>query len=229
MTETSNYNVSLESVRFTVASFFAKLRSRASIDTIRPLPTFLGLQPSGSEIAVNPKAFSSPSQTMDRSLPNKLKTRVKANCSYFLSNYVLVAAMTAIVVALMHPGMLFVLAIVYALWTFHAYLIRHEVVCFGVHVQNLMTVQQRFYVLFAITAVVVMWQCLIPAVIFSAISSFIIFLHASLRDTSHLEAVEGILDDEFVKKDDVEREIEEPKETDFMLPANKKSDEALKG
>ena len=56
----------------------------------------------------------------------------------------------------------------------------------GVPVHALMTVQQRFYFLLAISFVVVVWWCLLPATVFVAISAFIIMTHAALRDTSHL-------------------------------------------
>lgn len=183
---TPQLRIDVESMRLYFATIFAQMRSRVSIETIRPLPVFLGLNP-GNELAVAPKAFSSPLRTIDRSCPGKLQQRIKVNCTYFLSNYVLVASMTALVVALMHPGMLITVAVVYGLWWVHGFLIRHELILFGIAVQNLMTVQQRFYVLFIITALCIAFACLVPALIFVFISTLIIVCHASLRDTSQLD------------------------------------------
>lgn len=178
--------VDIESIRLYLATSVAQLRSRVSIDTIRPLPVFLGLN-SGNDISVSPKAFSSPSTTLDVSCPLRIWRRVQLNFSFFLSNYALVAFMTSIVVALMHPVMLLILSIVYSLWWMHGFLIRHEVVVFGTSIQNLMTVQQRFYVLFIFTSVVIVHECLVPFAIFLGISTLIIMTHALLRDATQLD------------------------------------------
>jgi PRA1 family protein len=157
------------------------------VETIRPLNVFLGLSPGSNGIIVSPKAFSSPTTTLDMSCPSRIWRRVKLNFTYFVSNYVMIAFMVAVVVALMHPVMLLILTIVHGLWWMHGFLIRHEVVLFGTSVQNLMTVQQRFYVLFIITSFVIVFECLVPFVIFVGISMLIILTHSLLRDASQLE------------------------------------------
>jgi hypothetical protein len=88
----------------------------------------------------------------------------------------------------MHPGMLFFVGIVLGLWSLHSFMIRHELVVFGFNLGTLLTIQQRFYVLFGITTIVVIWKCLLPTVYFSAISGLIICTHAFLRDPKHIES-----------------------------------------
>ena len=129
---------------------------------------------------------------------------MKLNFAFFLSNYVLLAATVALVVALMHPGMLFFLGVVWALWSLHSFMIRHELVVFGIQVHTLLTVQQRFYTLFVITSIVVIWKCLVPTIFFALISGFLIFTHAFLRDPKHIEASGSFVDSD----DDEEEEAE---------------------
>ena len=84
---------------------------------------------------------------MDKGTPEKIRSRVKLNVAYFMSNYALLAAMTAIVVAMMHPGMVFFVAVVYFMWKAHEFLIRNSLNLFGIEVHALLTIKQRFYVL----------------------------------------------------------------------------------
>ena len=162
------------------------------MDTLRSLPMFLGVNP-GAGFCLSAEAFTPPIKKVDKASPEKIKTRVQLNFAFFLTNYVLVAAMTAVVVALMHPGMVFFLAILYGLWTLHGYMIRHELVVFGIQLHALLSVPQRFYVLFVLTAVVVILKCLAPVFIFLAISGVLILSHALLRDPKHTEYTSDLL------------------------------------
>jgi PRA1 family protein len=178
-------SINIETMRLQLSSLAARIQSRVSVDTIRSLPVFLGLSATG---CLSPVAFTPPVRKMDKSSFEKVKSRVKLNFAYFLSNYVLLAAITAIVVALMHPGMVFFLGLVYALWTIHGFLIRKELVLFGMQVHAILTVQQRFYALFVITTLVVVMKCLKPTIIFLSISGLMIVSHALLRDPKDVEA-----------------------------------------
>lgn len=113
---------------------------------------------------------------------------MKLNFAFFVSNYALVAAMVSVVVALMHPGMILAVGLIWGLWTFHHFLIRHEFVVFGFPVHSLLTIQQRFYTLFVLTVFVVVWKCLKPTILFLTISGLIIFTHSFLRDPKHIES-----------------------------------------
>lgn len=150
------------------------------------MPLFLGVNSAGA-ICFSAEAFTSPIKKLDKASPEKLKSRVALNFAFFLSNYALVAAMVALVVALMHPGMVFFVALVYAAWACHSFLIRNELEVFGIPIHSLLTIQQRFYLLFVLTAIVVVWKCLVPSLIFVSISMILIVTHAVLRDPKHIE------------------------------------------
>lgn len=190
----SSVRIDIETLRLHVSSLVARIQSRVSIETLRPLHVFLGVHPVGMCVSVG--AFTPPVKNIDKGAPEKVKSRMKLNFAYFLSNYVLVAAMVALVVALMHPGMLLFVGIVWALWGLHSFLLRNELVLFGIQVQNILTVQQRFYLLFTLTTLVVIWKCLMPTIFFLTISSFIIVSHALLRDPKNIEATVGESDED---------------------------------
>lgn len=196
-------SINIESLRLHMSSMAARIMSRVSVDTLRPLPTFLGLD-KGVGFCLSPQAFTPPIKKVDKSSPEKVKNRVLLNFNFFLSNYALMAALTGLVIALMHPGMVFFLVIVYCLWTLHSFLIRNQLVLFGVPVHALLTVQQRFYILFVITTIVVVWKCLTPTLIFVSITSLMILTHALLRDPKDVEAKNGLFDEE---EEDVEAAV----------------------
>jgi PRA1 family protein len=179
--------ISIESMRLALSSFAARVSSRVSVDTLRSLPMFLGLNP-GAGFCLSPLAFTPPVKKMDKGTPEKIRSRVKMNFAYFLSNYVLIASMTAIVIALMHPGMVFFLILLYLLWTLHAFLIRNQLVIFNIGIHSLLSVQQRFYGLFVMTTIVIIWKCLRPTLLFFTITSLLIMTHALLRDPKHIES-----------------------------------------
>ena len=178
-------SIDFESIRLHVSSWVARVQSRISLDTLRPLPVFLGINPSNS--CFSAEAFTPPVKKIDKSSLEKVKSRMKLNLSFFVSNYALVAAMVAVVVALMHPGMILSVGLIWGLWTFHHFLIRHEFVVFGLPVHSLLNIQQRFYSLFVLTTIVVLWKCLTPTIMFLTISGLIIITHAFLRDPKHIE------------------------------------------
>jgi hypothetical protein len=173
--------INIETLRLQLSGFVARIQSRVSVDTIRPLPVFLGLN-AGAGFCLSPQAFTPPVRKFDKNTPEKIKSRVRLNCAYFLSNYALLAAMTGLVVALMHPTMVFFVGIVYGLWSLHSFLIRNQLVVFGVAIHALLNVQQRFYLLFVITSLVVIIYCLAPTLVFLVISGLLILTHALLRD-----------------------------------------------
>jgi PRA1 family protein len=116
----------------------------------------------------------------------KIRNRIEQNGAYYLSNYALIAAMAAFVMLLLHPNVIFTFALLSALWWFHGYLIRHEVVVASLRVHEVFPVQHRFYILFLQSCFLILVTCLIPTVRFILISGSIILCHATFRDTSHL-------------------------------------------
>ena len=179
-------HIDFESIRLHVSSFVAKVQSRISLDTLRPLPVFLGINPSNS--CFSAEAFTPPVKKIDKSTFEKIKKRMKLNFAFFVSNYALVAAMVSVVVALMHPGMILAVGLIWGLWAFHHFLIRNEFIVFGFPVHSLLTIQQRFYTLFVLTVLVVLWKCLKPTLLFVTISGLIIVTHSFLRDPKQIES-----------------------------------------
>lgn len=155
------------------------------MDTLRPLPVFLGI--TGNNFCMSADAFTPPVKKMDKGSPEKITSRIKLNVSYFLTNYALVAFGVAVVVALMHPGMIFSLGIVWGLWLGHNYLISNELVLFNQNIGGLISISHRFYALFLITVIVVIWKCLWPAITFLVLTSVIILFHALMRDPKHID------------------------------------------
>jgi hypothetical protein len=179
----------IESLRLHTSSWLAKMQSRVRIETLRPLPEFLGIDPAAG-FCLSPGAFTPPVRKVDKGSPEKVQSRMKLNLAFFLTNYVVIAAMTAVIVALMHPGMIFFVGLVYGLWMLHAYMIRHEVVLGGVRLHSLVSVQHRFYGLLVLTVLVIIWKCLIPTLIFVAISGLLILVHAFMRDPKQIEMLD---------------------------------------
>jgi len=134
-------------------------------------------------------AFTPPVKKMDKSAPEKLTSRVKLNISFFLTNYALVAFGVAVVVALMHPSMIFSLCIVWGLWWGHNYLISNEVVVLNRNIGSLLSISHRFYVLFLLTVIVVVSKCFRPALIFFSITGVIVTAHALMRDPKHIDKI----------------------------------------
>jgi hypothetical protein len=178
----------VESLRLHLLSAIAQLRSKVSMRTLRPLPVFLGLQATEDDVfELSQDAFVPPQNLNTADAFSKVKTRVRENLNFFATNYCMIAAMTALVVTLMHPMMLIVVSLVYGLWLAHDYLIRHELVLFtSIPIQSILSVQKRFYLFLAISTVAIFLACFGPFLIFLMISAFIILTHAALRDTRHL-------------------------------------------
>ena len=164
---------------------FSNARGRISLDTIRPLPMFVGF--TGHAFCLAPEAFSPPAKKLDKSTYEKIKSRMKLNFAFFISNYALVASGVGIVVALMHPGMLLSVGAVWSLWMFHSYLISNELIVFGQNIGTLVSITQRSNALMVTTLLVVVWKCLLPAMTFVAIAGLIILSHALMRDPNHID------------------------------------------
>jgi PRA1 family protein len=181
---------SIESLRLQWSSFCARLQSHVSIETIRPLPEFLGLLNTPANIVqFSPNAFTTTPITSGgdrRVMSERIRNRIRQNGTYYLSNYALVAVMTALVILLLHPSVIFMFAFLSALWWCHGYLIRHEVVIASIRLHAIFPVQQRFYLLFLLSCLMILITCIIPTILFLFISGIIILCHAALRDTSHL-------------------------------------------
>ena len=170
-----------------------RLSERITLETLRPLPLFLGIQESksGHSFCLAAGAFSAlppPADDDDQtSVWDHLRTRLTLNGALFLTNYALVAGGVAIVIALLHPGMLLVLTVVMALWWCHDYLIHQTVMLGTYNIGAILTINQRSTVLTMLTLVAIVWKCLLPVVSFVIVSGILIGLHAISRDPQHIE------------------------------------------
>jgi PRA1 family protein len=187
--------IDFETMRHYVGSLATEIQGRVSLDTLRPLTSFLGIDRNPNSrsssscflLTLSAGAFTLPVQKLDKMTLEKVSSRMKLNGAFFLSNYVLLAVMVALVVALMHPGMIFFVALCWSLWSLHHFLISNQLVVFGINIHSLLSIQQRFYILFIVTTVVVVMKCLVPTIYFCSISALIILSHAFLRDPKHTE------------------------------------------
>ena len=160
----------------------AYIESRVTIDTVRPLNMFLGI--TGPSFCFSPLAFNAPVKKLDKSTYEKFISRLKLNFSFFLSNYALLTIGVGLVTALTHPGMIVSVAMLWALWTLHYFLISNELVIFRRNVGSLISISHRSNILIALTAFVIVWKCLRPTMTVISVSFLIILFHAMLRDPS---------------------------------------------
>lgn len=183
--ERNKIPIDAESIRVLFESLIIRLRDQVTLDTIRPLPMFLGV--SGPSWCLAAGAFAPPVKKVDKSFLEKIRARIRLNFAFFLSNYALVAFGVAVVVALSHPGMLLWVGGVWLLWLLHSFLISNEVILFGKNISMLLTIKQRSTVLSILTIVVIIWKALVPCLSFLLISGIIILSHALMRDPKHIE------------------------------------------
>ena len=168
---------------------FPKWRERLTLNTIRPLPVFLGV--TGPSICFSPEAFTPPAKKlMDKTAPEKFLTRIRLNFAFFLTNYALISVGTASIVALMHPKMMVFLAITWGLWSLHIAMIQKNISFFD----HTLTVERRSLLLSILTSIVVIRFCFIPFIITIGLSLFIVLSHAIMRDPKHIESSMNMFD-----------------------------------
>mmetsp|Transcript_13312 Transcript_13312/g.25425 ORF Transcript_13312/g.25425 Transcript_13312/m.25425 type:complete len:280 (+) Transcript_13312:46-885(+) len=173
----------IDRVMARMTSFTSKL----TMDTLRPLPLFLGV--SGPSLCIAADAFSPPislSRQTDKSSLEKMISRLSRNLNFFATNYAFLAMCTILVVALMHPSMLMYVAITWALWWFHVVVIREDVrlVIMNRDLNDIFTPKRRSWILTAWTVWVAIAKCLRPSMKGMAISGALVLFHAVMRDPS---------------------------------------------
>jgi len=186
----SKKSVSLDlvSIKAYLTGMSAYIGNRVTLDTVRPLNMFFGI--SGPSLCFSPAAFNAPVKKLDKSTYEKFQSRLKLNFAFFLSNYALLTVGVALVTALMHPGMVLSLGLIWVLWGLHTFLISNELILFGKNIGTLISISHRSTVLMILTAFVIIWKCLKPSITVVAISGLMILVHALLRDPSHVTSSE---------------------------------------
>ena len=164
-------------------SRFFSFTSKINMDTLRPLPIFLGV--TGPSFCIGADAFSSP---LFSSSDKALTTRVSRNLAYFATNYTFVALGTVLVVALMHPGMLLYVAITWGLWWLHLVVLKQDVklVVMERDLNEIISPKRRSWVLTLWTIYVAVAKCLRPSLKGLAISGALVLFHAIMRNPSKL-------------------------------------------
>lgn len=162
--------------------------SKLTMDTLRPLPLFLGV--TGPSFCIAADSFSPPISSFqaNKSTYEKFRSRMLRNLAYFATNYAFLVFGTVIVVALMHPGMLLYVGITWALWWLHIIVIREDVrmVVMDRDLNELLTPKRRSDILMLFTLWVAIGKCLKPLLIGMAISGVMILFHAVMRDPKKL-------------------------------------------
>mmetsp|Transcript_34231 Transcript_34231/g.63310 ORF Transcript_34231/g.63310 Transcript_34231/m.63310 type:complete len:239 (-) Transcript_34231:128-844(-) len=177
-----------EKFRALLVSLLSRWQERITLDTLRPLPLFLGI--TGPAFCLSPEAFNPPSRHFDKTAPEKLWARLRLNLTFFLTNYTVVLFGTALVVALMHPGMILYVGVISAMWWFHTFTLKNDIplVAFGRDLGDFLTPERRSAFLSLLSAFVGVSKCLVPVLSVLGISSLIIITHAVLRDPKHIES-----------------------------------------
>jgi len=169
-------------------SFFSQWKDRLTMDTLRPLPVFLGI--TGPAFCFAPQAFTPPTIHLDKNTKEKVQQRIKLNFAYFLTNYALIASGTSVVITLMHPIMIMFIGIMFLLWKTHDVIVQHDIPMevMGLNLGEHLSVANRTRILYTVTAAVVIVFCLIPLLMAVTISGLIIVSHAVMRDPKQVES-----------------------------------------
>mmetsp|Transcript_14593 Transcript_14593/g.21513 ORF Transcript_14593/g.21513 Transcript_14593/m.21513 type:complete len:234 (+) Transcript_14593:75-776(+) len=184
------FGIQVEKARSHMFSVLHGLSDHVSIETLRPLTTFLGTK--GHPFRVSKGAFTSPLRGLEehdkKQSLDMIQTRLSLNGAFFLTNYVFAACGIAVVISLLHPGMLFVCSVVWGLWWFHDYLIHHEVKLGPQNLGTMLSITHRSTILTVITIVATLWKCLVPVMSCIIVSTIVILFHACLRDPQQIES-----------------------------------------
>lgn len=175
----------LDRVRARIFSF----TSRINMNTLRPLPIFLGF--TGPSFCIGADAFSPPiTFSSDKTIHTheKCTSRISRNLAYFATNYALVALGTVLVVALMHPGMLFYVGITWLLWWLHLVVLKEDIklVVMEKDLNQILTPNRRSWALTVWTFYVAVAKCLHPSLKGLAISGALVLFHAIMRNPTKL-------------------------------------------
>jgi len=185
MPEYTNESSALQFISF---NSFSQCKDRITVDTLRPLPVFLGI--TGPAFCFAPQAFTPPTTHLDKNTREKIQQRIKLNFAYFLTNYALIASGTSVVITLMHPIMIMFIGIMWLLWKIHEVIVQHNIPLevMGMNLGQHLSVTNRTRILYIVTAVVVVVFCLIPFLMAIIISGLIIISHAVMRDPKQVES-----------------------------------------
>mmetsp|Transcript_19779 Transcript_19779/g.22911 ORF Transcript_19779/g.22911 Transcript_19779/m.22911 type:complete len:242 (+) Transcript_19779:120-845(+) len=191
--------IDLEKTRIFLKARFDKHKDRVSLDTIRPLPTFLGI--TGPSFCFAPDAFTPPSKHFDKTTAEKVTQRMSLNFAYFLSNYAMIFVMVFVIITLLHPAMIIYSGIVCFLWKAHNVMVKSNIplVVMEKDIGKYITVDVRTKILYLITLWVVIAYCFKPFIIVVSLTGLLVLSHAFMRDPKHIESSRHYSDDDSIQ------------------------------
>lgn len=177
----------MDETRRLLISKFTKYSDRVTMDSIRPLPVFLGM--TGTNFCLAPHAFNPPSTHIDKDTAEKYRQRMDLNIAFFISNYALISIGTCIIVILLHPKMVIFCGLLYSVWKAHNAIIKHDIplIVIDHDVGKYVTIQVRKKILYFMTFWVVVFFCLKPFILAFGLSFMMVLFHAIMRDPKHTE------------------------------------------
>jgi len=187
-TQTDKRTISQYPIHSILIPFFSQWKDQITVDTLRPLPVFLGI--TGPAFCFASNAFTPPTTHWDKYTTEKVQQRIKLNFAYFLTNYALIASGTSVVITLLHPIMIMFIGIMFLLWKIHDVIVQHDIPIevLGIDLGQHLSVVNRTRILYAVTGAVVIIFCLIPFLMTITISGFLVTSHAVMRDPKQIES-----------------------------------------
>lgn len=202
--------LNLERTRQLMILRLQNYRERIHMDTLRPLPLFLGINQS---FCFAPDAFSPPIkhrhfQDLSRkSTYEKISKRFQLNFQFFLTNYFLIFMGIGVVVLCLNFQCLFYGGIVYALWVAHdaskassslqhhdtnrPNTIQFKIYNYEIHQdvnKYIPSIETRTKLLYGLTLWVVLYHCLRPFCTIVGLTSLMVIFHAIMRDPKQVES-----------------------------------------
>jgi hypothetical protein len=166
-------------VKHRLLTIIQKLRSRLTLTHLRPLPLFLGLTPN---TCLSPTAYALPSSAL------ALRSNVTSNLGFFLTNYILILLLNALIISLSHPLMLLMCTLVSLLWYLHRITVNLRL---PPSLEPHITPFRRTCVLLVVTVYVFLYYCLVPMMATVGVTGFITMAHATGRNAGDIKSKTG--------------------------------------
>lgn len=177
----------------TISSLIHYFRQQTTLETLRPLPLFLGLTSAHKTpsnlfpFCFSPHAYHFPLNHFGSHSYAKLYSSFVTNLQFFHSNYIVIFCCTTLFVTILHPIMLLYLILLWFLWSTHRLLLKKDVPSlFSLRkhpfLNIFLDIKGRKYMLYTITLLILYFYCLIPCLCVACVTFGLIFGHALTRD-----------------------------------------------
>eukprot|EP00520_Triparma_pacifica_P020170 CAMPEP_0118637978 /NCGR_PEP_ID=MMETSP0785-20121206/3439_1 /TAXON_ID=91992 /ORGANISM="Bolidomonas pacifica, Strain CCMP 1866" /LENGTH=137 /DNA_ID=CAMNT_0006529197 /DNA_START=304 /DNA_END=715 /DNA_ORIENTATION=+ len=115
-----------------------------------------------------------------------LRLNVMTNMSYFLTNYLMIGGLNAVIISLSHPIMMFWCIAVALLWYCHRLTVNYPLPPF---LSPHLTPFRRTLLLLVVSLYVFIWYCLMPLLAVAGVTAFVVVGHAAGRNSADIKAV----------------------------------------